>query len=369
MTDDAGDRREPDVSHARSSTSTAVQGERARGARRSRSCSRRWRGTAQPASSTAAPQAAAPRCRSSRRCATRARDIKDHTLAHLDLYLEALRGAGASRPAATCIARATPRRRAQTILDICREAGAKHRHQGQVDDRRGDRPQRLPRGERHRAGRDRSRRIHHPAPRRAAEPHHRARRASHQGPGRGRFPPRPHRISPPDRNLDEPATLLAEARAMLREHFLAADVGITGANFLIAETGTSIIVTNEGNGDLTQTLPQDAYRARHRSRRSCRRSRTRRTLLRVLARSATGQEISVYTTLLDRPAPRRRSRRAGGISRRAPRQRPLRDARQRVPGHAALHPLRRLHEPLPGLSRRSAAMPMAGSIRGRWARC
>ena len=43
---------------------------------------------------------------------------------------------------------------------------------------------------------------------------------------------------------------------MLRERFLAADVGITGANFLVAETGTSIIVTNEGNGDLTQTLPQ-----------------------------------------------------------------------------------------------------------------
>ena len=42
----------------------------------------------------------------------------------------------------------------------------------------------------------------------------------------------------------------------LREKFLAADVGITGANFLIAETGSSVIVTNEGNGDLTQTLPR-----------------------------------------------------------------------------------------------------------------
>src|SRR5262249_39636635 len=58
------------------------------------------------------------------------------------------------------------------------------------------------------------------------------------------------------RNLDEPEALLAEARAVLREKFLAADVGITGANFLIAETGTSVLVTNEGNGDLTQTLPK-----------------------------------------------------------------------------------------------------------------
>ena len=61
---------------------------------------------------------------------------------------------------------------------------------------------------------------------------------------------------PPERNLAEPESLLAEARGVLREKFLAADVGITGANFLIAETGTSVIVTNEGNGDLTQTLPR-----------------------------------------------------------------------------------------------------------------
>ena len=67
---------------------------------------------------------------------------------------------------------------------------------------------------------------------------------------------RVHTHLPPDRNLVEPARLLAEARAVLREKFLAADVGITGANFLVAETGTSVIVTNEGNGDLTQTLPK-----------------------------------------------------------------------------------------------------------------
>ena len=60
----------------------------------------------------------------------------------------------------------------------------------------------------------------------------------------------------PARNLDEPDNILAEARAMLRNRYLEADVGITGANFLVAETGTSIFVTNEGNGDLTQTLPR-----------------------------------------------------------------------------------------------------------------
>ena len=59
-----------------------------------------------------------------------------------------------------------------------------------------------------------------------------------------------------DRVFGERRDILTEARKKLREKFLAADVGITGANFLIAETGTSVIVTNEGNGDRTQTLPK-----------------------------------------------------------------------------------------------------------------
>jgi len=67
---------------------------------------------------------------------------------------------------------------------------------------------------------------------------------------------RVHTHLPRDRNLTEPTSLLAEARSVLREKFLTADVGITGANFLVAETGTSVIVTNVGNGDLTQTLPR-----------------------------------------------------------------------------------------------------------------
>ena len=48
--------------------------------------------------------------------------------------------------------------------------------------------------------------------------------------------------------------LVGEARQMLREKYFTAEVGITGGNFLVAETGSSVIVTNEGNGDLTQTL-------------------------------------------------------------------------------------------------------------------
>lgn len=54
--------------------------------------------------------------------------------------------------------------------------------------------------------------------------------------------------------LTEPEDLVNEAREVLRQKYFDADVGITGANFLIAETGSTIIVTNEGNGDLTQML-------------------------------------------------------------------------------------------------------------------
>ena len=94
--------------------------------------------------------------------------------------------------------------------------------------------------------------------------------------------------------------MLAEARQVLRAKFLAADVGITGANFLVAETGTSIIVTNEGNGDLTQILPE-AHIVIASIEKIVPTLEDAAQLLRVLARSATGQDASVYTTLSTGP--------------------------------------------------------------------
>ena len=111
---------------------------------------------------------------------------------------------------------------------------------------------------------------------------------------------RVHTHLPENRNLAEPATLLAEARTILRERFLAADVGITGANFLVAETGTSIIVTNEGNGDLTQTLPK-VHIVLATIEKLVPTLEDVSQLLRVLARSATGQDMSVYTTFSTGP--------------------------------------------------------------------
>jgi L-lactate dehydrogenase complex protein LldF len=100
----------------------------------------------------------------------------------------------------------------------------------------------------------------------------------------------------------DPSRLMQIARADLRARFLAADAAITGANFAVAETGSIGIVTNEGNADLgTSVTPlhvacigiekvvpalDDAG-----------------VLLRLLARSATGQPLSVYTSILTGPRP------------------------------------------------------------------
>ena len=124
------------------------------------------------------------------------------------------------------------------------------------------------------------------------------------------------------------ATARRGARDSARQAFLSADVGVTGANFLVAETGTSIIVTNEGNGDLTQTLPKVHVVARLDREARRRRSTTPRRSCACSARSATGQDMSVYTTLSTGPRRAGRPRRAGGISRRPARQRPLGDARR-----------------------------------------
>lgn len=96
------------------------------------------------------------------------------------------------------------------------------------------------------------------------------------------------------------SALTAEARRMLREQFLAAGMGISGGNIGVAETGSLVLVTNEGNGRMVTSLPRvhvavmgiekiapdwDAAAA----------------WLSLLARSATGQPMSIYTTIVSGP--------------------------------------------------------------------
>jgi L-lactate dehydrogenase complex protein LldF len=109
-----------------------------------------------------------------------------------------------------------------------------------------------------------------------------------------------HSSLDPARNLDERTSLVAEARTMLRADFERADAGITGANFLAADEGAAIIVTNEGNGDLTRLLPRTHIVVTG-IEKVVPDLDDVAVLLRLLTRSATGQSISSYVSVMSGP--------------------------------------------------------------------
>lgn len=88
-----------------------------------------------------------------------------------------------------------------------------------------------------------------------------------------------------------------EAREVLREHFLSADMGISGGNFIVAETGSVALVTNEGNGRMVTTLPR-VHVVITGIEKVVPTLEDLTTLLRLLPRSGTGQDISNYVSLL-----------------------------------------------------------------------
>jgi L-lactate dehydrogenase complex protein LldF len=224
--------------------------------------------------------------------------IKDHTLAHLDLYLEAYEERVTAAGGHVHFA-VTADDACRIVLDICRRVGARTVTKGKsmiseeiglnaflLDS--GITPIETDLGE-------------YLIQIRGEMPSHIIAPAVHLTKDQVEADfRRVHTHLPADRILIEPTTMLTEARNVLRERFLAADVGITGANFLVAETGTSIIVTNEGNGDLTQTLPK-VHIVLASLEKLVPTLEDVSQLLRVLARSATGQEMSVYTTFSTGP--------------------------------------------------------------------
>ena len=227
-----------------------------------------------------------------------ARDIKNHTLAHLDLYLDAYQGKVEEQGGQVHWARDAAEA-CQIISTICSEQNAKTVTKGKsmvaeeiaLNDHleatgikvvetdlgeyliqlRGETPSH----------------IIGPAIHLTRDQIERDFRAKHTE-------------LPADRDLDDAGKLVAEARAILRQRFIAADVGITGANLLIAETGSSVIVTNEGNGDLTQTLPK-THIVIASIEKVIPTLEDANTVLRILARSATGQDMSTYTTFSTGP--------------------------------------------------------------------
>ena len=227
-----------------------------------------------------------------------ARNIKDHTLAHLDLYLEAheekVRESGGEVHYAETGAQAR-----DLILGICRRVGARTVAKGKsmiaeeiglnehLEDN-GVTAIETDLGE-------------YIIQLRNEPPSHIIAPAVHVTKDQIEADfRRAHTNLPADRDLTQPTSLLAEARAVLRERFLAADVGITGANFLIAETGAAVIVTNEGNGDLSQILPR-VHIVLTSIEKITPTLEDVSQILRLLARSATGQDMSVYTTFSTGP--------------------------------------------------------------------
>jgi L-lactate dehydrogenase complex protein LldF len=100
--------------------------------------------------------------------------------------------------------------------------------------------------------------------------------------------------------LDDAEKLTHEAREILRPHFLDADMGITGANFMIAETGSTVIVTNEGNGRMTTTMPR-VHVAISSIEKCLPTLDDFALMMRLLPRSATGQVISNYVSMTTGP--------------------------------------------------------------------
>jgi len=98
----------------------------------------------------------------------------------------------------------------------------------------------------------------------------------------------------------DPEVLTKIARDELREKFLQADLGITGANFAVADTGTVVLVTNEGNGRMVTSLPR-VHVAVMGVEKVVPSLTDLMVFLAILAKSATGQKLSVYTTLVRGP--------------------------------------------------------------------
>ena len=99
---------------------------------------------------------------------------------------------------------------------------------------------------------------------------------------------------------DDPGTITRRARQFLRHKYLAADVGLTGANFVSAESGRLVVVTNEGNSRFSLAATK-CHIALVGIEKLVPRDRDLSLLLNLLARSATAQQLTVYTEFISGP--------------------------------------------------------------------
>lgn len=111
-----------------------------------------------------------------------------------------------------------------------------------------------------------------------------------------------HKLLGTEAGATDPTYLAEAARNTLREKFMQADAGLTGVNFAIAETGGLVICTNEGNADLGVSLPR-LHIASMGIEKLIPRAEHLGVFLRLLARSATGQPITTYSSHFHGPQP------------------------------------------------------------------
>ncbi len=227
-----------------------------------------------------------------------AREIKEHTLAHLDYYLERFESQVLATGGHVHWAR-TPEEACEIVVSVCRRANARRITKGKsmvgeeigindalehagfevIETDLGEYIIQL---------------AHEPPSHIIAPAVHKTREQITE-----LFHDH-HRKYGLEKRVTEIPAIVNEARQVLREGFLSAAVGITGANLLIAETGSTVLVTNEGNGDLTNTLPR-IHIVTASIEKVIPTFEDATTILRLLKRSATGQEMSSYTTFSTGP--------------------------------------------------------------------
>jgi len=220
----------------------------------------------------------------------RGRAIKDHVIANLDHYLEAFeRNATAS--GATVHWAADAAEASAIVTRICRDAGARivTRAKSMLGEEIGL-PHALADAGIERVETDLAEHIIQLA---GERPSHIIWPAMHRTREGVAELFRAGHVPPPA--AEDPASMVQSARRVLREKFLAADVGISGANFLVADTGATCTVTNEGNAELSTTPPR-VHIVTAGIEKLVPSTAHAFALLRLLVRSATGGELTQYTT-------------------------------------------------------------------------
>lgn len=224
-----------------------------------------------------------------------ARDIKNHTLAHLDLYLEMFEQQVQSKGGQVHWAASDEDAR-KIILDICQSVGARRvtKSKSMVTEE----IELVPYLDSHGLETVETDLGEYIIQLREEKPSHIVAPAVHlnQEQIAETFFDHHKKLGYNEKQTDRQG-LVREARQVLREKFVSADVGISGANFLVAETGGVVLVTNEGNAELTTALP-DTHIVVTGIEKVIPTLEDTTTMIRLLARSAIGSDISAYTSFI-----------------------------------------------------------------------